>query len=145
MRDGRRTTAKPVTRWNRPVPLNTDLTGCLHLRGVASIARRRAADMERTHAQETLDAGGPRARHGFERVDGGRRRLPGRRVPVLQRRRPVGRRTDRGLQSEFGLQPTRSEEHTSELQSLKRNSYAVFCLKKKKKHGGHSTPGLTKT
>src|SRR3546814_7560447 len=27
---------------------------------------------------------------------------------------------------------TRSEEHTSELQSLMRNSYAVFCLKKKK-------------
>src|SRR3546814_4360076 len=30
----------------------------------------------------------------------------------------------------------RSEEHTSELQSLMRISYAVFCLKKKK----HSTP-----
>src|SRR3546814_4723368 len=29
--------------------------------------------------------------------------------------------------------PARSEEHTSELQSLMRNSYAVFCLKKKKK------------
>src|SRR3546814_7916925 len=28
----------------------------------------------------------------------------------------------------------RSEEHTSELQSLMRNSYAVFCLKKKKYH-----------
>src|SRR3546814_1220322 len=28
----------------------------------------------------------------------------------------------------------RSEEHTSELQSLMRNSYAVFCLKKKKNH-----------
>src|SRR3546814_3505307 len=28
--------------------------------------------------------------------------------------------------------PLRSEEHTSELQSLMRNSYAVFCLKKKK-------------
>src|SRR3546814_2105863 len=27
----------------------------------------------------------------------------------------------------------RSEEHTSELQSLMRNTYAVFCLKKKKK------------
>src|SRR3546814_3039932 len=27
--------------------------------------------------------------------------------------------------------PTRSEEHTSELQSLMRISYAVFCLKKK--------------
>src|SRR3546814_8177732 len=34
-----------------------------------------------------------------------------------------------------GSNPTlgaRSEEHTSELQSLMRNSYAVFCLKKKK-------------
>src|SRR3546814_5721529 len=28
----------------------------------------------------------------------------------------------------------RSEEHTSELQSLMRISYAVFCLKKKKTH-----------
>src|SRR3546814_8122699 len=27
--------------------------------------------------------------------------------------------------------PSRSEEHTSELQSLMRSSYAVFCLKKK--------------
>src|SRR3546814_656018 len=32
------------------------------------------------------------------------------------------------------LQEKRSEEHTSELQSLMRNSYAVFCLKTKKKH-----------
>ena len=34
----------------------------------------------------------------------------------------------------FGLKPinTRSEEHTSELQSQFRISYAVFCLKKKK-------------
>src|SRR3546814_4431100 len=30
------------------------------------------------------------------------------------------------------LFPARSEEHTSELQSLMRISYAVFCLKKKK-------------
>src|SRR3546814_2115576 len=29
--------------------------------------------------------------------------------------------------------PCRSEEHTSELQSLMRTSYAVFCLKKKNK------------
>src|SRR3546814_1863192 len=29
-------------------------------------------------------------------------------------------------------QESRSEEHTSELQSIMRNSYAVFCLKKKK-------------
>src|SRR3546814_2659112 len=32
----------------------------------------------------------------------------------------------------------RSEEHTSELQSLMRNSYAVFCLKKKNKQ--NNTP-----
>src|SRR3546814_5161213 len=31
----------------------------------------------------------------------------------------------------------RSEEHTSELQSLMRNSYAVFCLKKKNKNLQH--------
>src|SRR3546814_2344952 len=30
------------------------------------------------------------------------------------------------------VRPNRSEEHTSELQSLMRISYAVFCLKKKK-------------
>src|SRR3546814_4799367 len=33
----------------------------------------------------------------------------------------------------------RSEEHTSELQSLMRNSYAVFCLKKKKNIDTNST------
>src|SRR3546814_972469 len=32
----------------------------------------------------------------------------------------------------------RSEEHTSELQSLMRISYAVFCLKKKTKHTTHN-------
>src|SRR3546814_2272948 len=32
---------------------------------------------------------------------------------------------------------TRSEEHTSELQSLMRISYAVFCLKKKKNNTPH--------
>src|SRR3546814_1215869 len=31
----------------------------------------------------------------------------------------------------------RSEEHTSELQSLMRISYAVFCLKKKQLHSNH--------
>src|SRR3546814_3807146 len=33
-----------------------------------------------------------------------------------------------------GIELARSEEHTSELQSLMRSSYAVFCLKKKNKH-----------
>src|SRR3546814_8979896 len=39
----------------------------------------------------------------------------------------------------------RSEEHTSELQSLMRNSYAVFCLKKKtSKTSTHKRPYHTK-
>src|SRR3546814_7156104 len=46
------------------------------------------------------------------------------------------RRTElvRDVGGESALHPTelRSEEHTSELQSLMRISYAVFCLKKKK-------------
>src|SRR3546814_9924656 len=38
-----------------------------------------------------------------------------------------------GLQIATLMAGIRSEEHTSELQSLMRISYAVFCLKKKKK------------
>src|SRR3546814_10529000 len=37
------------------------------------------------------------------------------------------------------LSPQRSEEHTSELKSLMRISYAVFCLKKKTKTKKHIT------
>src|SRR3546814_10011950 len=39
-------------------------------------------------------------------------------------------RADQAVGGVAGVQP-RSEEHTSELQSLMRISYAVFCLKKK--------------
>src|SRR3546814_2176933 len=39
---------------------------------------------------------------------------------------------DRGLDALLLFDALRSEEHTSELQSLMRISYAVFCLKKKK-------------
>src|SRR3546814_4688828 len=37
----------------------------------------------------------------------------------------------------------RSEEHTSELQSLMRISYDVFCLKKKKTHYTHQNQRIT--
>src|SRR3546814_1346440 len=43
----------------------------------------------------------------------------------------------------FSEHTARSEEHTSELQSLMRLSYAVFCLKKKKKN--IDRPRTTKT
>src|SRR3546814_8163827 len=39
--------------------------------------------------------------------------------------------------------PNRSEEHTSELQSLMRISYAVFCLKKKTKQTIHKYDNST--
>src|SRR3546814_1272540 len=55
---------------------------------------------------------------GGDRIDLGRGRSNDRRD---QRREDKAEQTDR-----------RSEEHTSELQSLMRISYAVFCLKKKK-------------
>src|SRR3546814_8725221 len=61
---------------------------------------------------------------------------------VAVRRRAVGRGRDRfhAVQADAGelraeaahRDRARSEEHTSELQSLMRISYAVFCLKKKK-------------
>src|SRR3546814_9379549 len=56
---------------------------------------------------------------GVDDADG---RFPPRAAPVASPR-PAVRRTEHAR---------RSEEHTSELQSLMRISYAVFCLKKKK-------------
>src|SRR3546814_8453884 len=53
---------------------------------------------------------------------------PGRTFDEAEARGAVGARKDR----QIGYQHVRSEEHTSELQSLMRNSYAVVCLKKKK-------------
>src|SRR3546814_3382202 len=49
---------------------------------------------------------------------------------VLQRNSGIGNDDARPKPLVIGL--NRSEEHTSELQSLMRISYAVFCLKKKK-------------
>src|SRR3546814_9849037 len=46
----------------------------------------------------------------------------------------VERRADDASLADGGEALERSEEHTSELQSLMRNSYAVFCLKKKNKN-----------
>src|SRR3546814_3522168 len=48
------------------------------------------------------------------------------------RRLPPGLYKEALLHAAPDHQGFRSEEHTSELQSLMRNSYAVFCLKKKK-------------
>src|SRR3546814_7045679 len=60
--------------------------------------------------------------------------------------RPSGERTMKVAMSAMPTSPPswRSEEHTSELQSLMRISYAVFCLKKKKtKHNNTKTADTT--
>src|SRR3546814_8600143 len=62
------------------------------------------------------------------------------RAPINRRFRRCPRRANRRV-PDARLPVRRSEEHTSELQSLMRISYAVFCLKKKKKH----TKNVTKT
>src|SRR3546814_9988806 len=70
--------------------------------------------------------------------------LPAARAPALLRRasranivRPAP------LPATAQPEPGRSEEHTSELQSLMRISYAVFCLKKKKKKQKKNTDATT--
>src|SRR3546814_9453311 len=98
-----------------------------------------------------LLADGPLGLYGLRRrrSRGRRQRLPSRRLPRRAGRlrcaparrefetRRRARRTDRrGLDA-------RSEEHTSELQSLMRISYAVFCLKKKKSEQQKNTAGLS--
>src|SRR3546814_7812776 len=57
------------------------------------------------------------------------------------------RRADHGAEGDvFELAAERrSEEHTSELQSLMRISYAVFCLKKKKNNTRQASPQKTRT
>src|SRR3546814_8898704 len=56
-------------------------------------------------------------------------------APTYMRFVPCSPRNLRGLSTRPSCQTSkcRSEEHTSELQSLMRISYAVFCLKKKNK------------
>src|SRR3546814_5380774 len=88
------------------------------------------------------------ARHQAYRAggeqDGPRRLRQGRLRPHLagvprlrerDRHHQLHRDPDFGVQGRniTALSENRSEEHTSELQSLMRSSYAVFCLKKKKK------------
>src|SRR3546814_8282964 len=69
----------------------------------------------------------PGVRQGFQRAGG----KPGRRRGRVARGMAEGHR--REISVARGDGKDRSEEHTSELQSLMRISYAVFCLKKKKK------------
>src|SRR3546814_1347204 len=77
-----------------------------------------AAGVLRARRAVELDRGRTRSGLGARRDDPDRALVTA--SPLRSRRR--------------GARRPRSEEHTSELQSLMRISYAVFCLKKKTKH-----------
>src|SRR3546814_3111957 len=101
-----------------PTPFDPDAPGG----GVTTLVRRKPDDMSKTEMVEAIWGSDPRFSDGinyrFVRTEG--RAFPARRclIPASEFRMGTG---------------SRSEEHTSELQSLMRISYAVFCLKKKTK------------
>src|SRR3546814_7933938 len=105
---------------------------------------RSAVRRQLQHERDRQGAAGPWARHR-QRLRLQPAALPARGdVPDLVARRDraravrpdrSGERTRRGVSDRIfvdELRALRSEEHTSELQSLMRIPYAVFCLKKKK-------------
>src|SRR3546814_5619658 len=81
--------------------------------------------------------GGSRLSRSARRSDDGGGKLWRTPATVAGHERPdpggTRRRTRRQRAFDLRLGNRRSEEHTSELQSLMRISYAVFCLKKKKR------------
>src|SRR3546814_3131777 len=88
----------------------------------------------RSTRTDTLFPYTPLFRSARHRRAAGARRLRGARRPVRHGIFFGLRRTGHGCGAgDAATDRARSEEHTSELQSLMRISYAVFCLKKKKK------------
>src|SRR3546814_7377733 len=120
--------ARSLTWWHQALPARRERVG---LRGVSVAAQvwRKAGPSPGAsrlplplRRRGALDRGGlepsPAAQErGFDR--GGLEPSPAKR--------------ERGFRRGY-LASSRSEEHTSELQSLMRISYAVFCLKKNKQH-----------
>src|SRR3546814_2353897 len=103
-------------------------------------ARRRKCNTEECNGSQSDPEAGSRCRTGRGR---GFRALAGRRGVRGVDGRPADRHAQEGAPGRRVLESCqeharlarsgRSEEHTSELQSLMRISYAVFCLKKKKR------------
>src|SRR3546814_7311686 len=134
-----------ISDWSSDV-CSSDLAGAgdVERRRLAALRRRRSLAPDRQAARRTEDAARNAAQRRFlarqVRAALGVLRSRARRKAAgdLRRSRDAARRqgdepggllaglADRG-------RPARSEEHTSELQSLMRISYAVFCLKKKNK------------
>src|SRR3546814_6758004 len=115
--------ATMITTMTRPTPFPATITGRKRWSRRASTPLRRAALKLRSPSGWPIGTGSGR--------NGGRAR--DRFVRFLSSRTCFGIHEHReGMYRKRHVH--RSEEHTSELQSLMRISYAVFCLKKKHKH-----------
>src|SRR3546814_2096640 len=118
-----------ISDWSSDV-CSSDLCPCRHRQAARCRVRQgRAGSRPPPHSRKYGANGSrPSAPPGWR--NNARRRLPG-----LPARRRAARRPPPSRDFRVRPRPTgrRSEEHTSELQSLMRISYAVFCLKKKKK------------
>src|SRR3546814_1465637 len=100
--------------------LDTPRHGCLNVHASLLPRWRGAAPIQRA-----ILAGDAETGVGIMQMEAGLDTGPVR----LEARTRIGGKTAGVLTEELSI---RSEEHTSELQSLMRISYAVFCLKKKK-------------
>src|SRR3546814_6250200 len=118
-----------ISDWSSDV-CSSDLIDLSLKRRKDAIERDVAVDLGEVHAglrEEVM--GGEEAGD----VDFGRHRMAGEIVGQIDRENAVRPAVDGvdGILRDTVDQRDRSEEHTSELQSLMRISYAVFCLKKK--------------
>src|SRR3546814_2571513 len=124
-----RSVVEAVADQRRPVPLPTyPVTGA----GAADLLPRNHPVPQHSG----FDEGKPRHLRARARDPGRERPLGGLRPPQGPDPRKIGQQQrmtvaeGRHAQDPAPLDPPRSEEHTTELQSLMRISYAVFCLKK---------------
>src|SRR3546814_10283736 len=107
-----------------------DLPALLQVSYRGDVIRRQLRRQRLADAPDDADRPRPQERRRLGAADDGKA------ARLVQVRGHLGQElvvaeADRDRDADFLLDAARSEEHTSELQSLMRTSYAVFCLKKK--------------
>src|SRR3546814_6223719 len=105
--------------------------GMLNDKDIAGVVARLSTRVDHWYC---ASLGGPRGMTGKDVADIVRRVTQEAIAPRAPAVASVAREVSRGH-----AHAARSEEHTSELQSLMRISYAVFCLKKKKQSDNKNT------
>src|SRR3546814_759286 len=104
------------------------------LRNVEAAALAIAAGVDARELPDRIEQSRERIAPALDTLQALTRDNPDQQVRIGVLRTNVELRMDEVDRMIAGTSNARSEEHTSELQSLMRISYAVFCLKKNKKH-----------